>query len=134
MFWERLQLYQTMFMLFYHLVTVHMLWYAPLYAWLLLISAWARRAPFLWAALPPLAIYIFEKIAFHTSYFANFLGERVGGGGEAVDNMKGNFPIHPGMHLTPGIFLATPGLWLGLLFAAACLVGAARLRRYRQPN
>jgi len=134
MFWERLQLYQTMFMLLYHLVTVHMLWYAPLYAWLLLISAWARRAPFLWAALPPLAIYIFEKIAFHTSYFANFLGERVGGGGEAVDNMKGNFPIHPGMHLTPGIFLATPGLWLGLLFAAACLVGAARLRRYRQPN
>ncbi len=28
------------------------LWYAPIYAWLLLISAWARRAAFLWAALP----------------------------------------------------------------------------------
>ena len=133
-FWERLQLYRTMFMLLYHLVTVHMLWYAPLYAWLLLVSAWARRAPFLWAALPPFAIFIFERIAFHTSYFANFLGERVGGGAEAVDNMQGNFPIDPGMHLTPGIFLATPGLWIGLIFAAACIMGAARLRRYRQPN
>jgi len=134
MFWERLELYRTMFMLLYHLVTVHMLWYAPLYAWLLLVSAWARRAPFLWAALPPFAIFIFEKIAFHTSYFVSFLGERGGGGAEAVDNMQGNFPIDPGMHLTPGIFLATPGLWIGLIFAAACLMGAARLRRYRQPN
>ena len=133
-FWERLQLYRTMFMLLYHLVTVHMLWYAPLYAWLLLVSAWARRAPFLWAALPPFAIFIFEKIAFHTSYFADFLGERVGGGAEAVDNMQGNFPLDPGMHLTPGIFLATPGLWFGLIFAAVCIMGAARLRRYRQPN
>ena len=39
----------------YHLVTVHMLWYAPLYCWLLLISAWSRRTPFLWAVLPPFA-------------------------------------------------------------------------------
>ena len=32
----------------YHLLTVHALYYAPLYAWLLLVSAWARRAPILW--------------------------------------------------------------------------------------
>jgi ABC-2 type transport system permease protein len=131
--WTRLELYQTMLMLLYHLVTVHMLWYAPLYAWLLLISAWARRAPFLWAALPPLAIAAFEKIAFHSSHFAAFLQYRVSGGREAVDNMQGNSPLDPAMHLTPGIFLATPGLWLGLGVAAIFLAAAARLRRYREP-
>jgi len=54
--WTQLQLPQVLVMLLYHLVTAHMLWFAPFYAWLLLVSAWARRAPFLWAILPPLAI------------------------------------------------------------------------------
>jgi ABC-2 type transport system permease protein len=111
-----------------------MLWYAPLYAWLLLISAWARRAPFLWAVLPPLAVGIFEKVAFHTSYFVDFMEYRFSGGREAVDNMQGNFPLNPGMHLTPGAFLATPGLWIGLALAAVFLFAAARVRRYRDPN
>lgn len=131
--WSRVELYQTMLMLGYHLVTVHVLWYAPLYAWLLLISAWSRRTPFLWAALPPFAIAIFERIAFHSSRFAAFLEYRFSGGREAVNNMRGNFPIDPEMHLTPGTFLATPGLWGGLVFAAIFLVAAARLRRYREP-
>jgi ABC-2 type transport system permease protein len=134
-FWSRLDLLREMFQLLYHLVTVHVFWYAPLYAWLLLISAWARRAPFLWAVLPPFAVAMFEKMAFHSSYFVQFLGDRVGGGADAADPMQGNdFPLVPGMHLTPGAFLATPGLWLGLVFAAVFLVAAARLRRLRQPN
>ena len=45
--WTQLQLHQTLLMLLYHLVTAHMLWYAPFYAWLLLVSAWARRTPLL---------------------------------------------------------------------------------------
>jgi hypothetical protein len=35
--------------------------------------------------------------------------------------------------LTPAKFLGTPGLWIGLAFAAACLAGAMRLRRNREP-
>jgi hypothetical protein len=35
--------------------------------------------------------------------------------------------------LTPGTYLSTPGLWLGLLFAAAFVFAALRLRRYRGP-
>jgi ABC-2 type transport system permease protein len=131
-YWNRLQLYHTMFGLAYHLVTVHVLWYAPLYAWLLLISAWSRRAPFLWATLPPFAVGIFEKIAFHSAYFAAFMQWRFSGGREAIGNATGNV-LDPEMHLTPGPFLATPGLWLGLLFAALFLYLAARLRRERAP-
>jgi len=131
--WTQIAVYRSSMMLLYHLVTVHMLWYAPIYAWLLLISAWARRAPFLWAVLPPLAIGIFERIVFHSSHFAALMHYRIGGGREAVDSMQGNSPLDPHMHLTPGAFLATPGLWIGLICAALFLIAAARLRRHRGP-
>jgi ABC-2 type transport system permease protein len=131
--WTKLQLHQTLLMLLYHLVTAHMLWYAPFYAWLLLVSAWARRTPFLWAVLPPLAIGVFEKVAFHSSHFTDLLGYRFIGGSEDVASMMGGFPYHPGMHVTPGAFLVSPGLWIGLLIAAAFLAAAVRLRRNREP-
>jgi ABC-2 type transport system permease protein len=131
--WTQLQLHQTLLMLLYHLVTAHMLWYAPFYAWLLLVSAWARRMPFLWAVLPPLAIGIFEKVAFHSSHFRDLLNYRIGGGPDDVASMMGDFPFHPGMHLSPGAFLASPGLWIGLAFAAAFLAAAVWLRRNREP-
>jgi ABC-2 type transport system permease protein len=131
--WAQIQSPTVLLMLLYHLVTIHMLWYAPIYAWMLLVSAWARRAPFLWLALPVLTLGVFEKIAFHTSYFTDFLKDRIAGGGKATDPMEMDFPFAPGMHLHLGHFLAMPGLWLGLIFAALFLIAAARLRRYREP-
>ena len=35
--------------------------------------------------------------------------------------------------LTPGRYVSTPGLWMGLFFAGACIAVAIRLRRYREP-
>lgn len=35
--------------------------YAPIFGWLLLISAWAKRLPFLWAFMPMAAIGIVER-------------------------------------------------------------------------
>jgi len=35
--------------------------------------------------------------------------------------------------LTPGSFLATPGLWLGLAIAGLFLLAAVRLRRQGRP-
>jgi ABC-2 type transport system permease protein len=132
--WTQLALFQMSLMLFYHLLTVHVLWHAPIYGWLLLVSSWARRAPFLWAILPVLAICVVEKIAFNTSHFAAMLGNRFTGGAEAVAlTAPGGLPIDPGMQLTPGRFLSSPGLWLGLVVAAAFLAAAVRLRRYREP-
>jgi ABC-2 type transport system permease protein len=124
--------FQMSLMLLYHLVTVHMLWYAPLYGWLLLISAWARRAAFLWAALPPLAICAVEKIAFNTTHFAAMLQNRLGSGAEAI-TAPGMLPMDPMTHLTPGNFVSSPGLWIGLVIAAGFLAAAVRLRRYQGP-
>src|SRR5205807_10302029 len=43
----RMSFFHLSLMLLYHILTVHGLWYAPLYGWLLLVSAWAPRAPFI---------------------------------------------------------------------------------------
>ncbi len=132
--WTHASLFQTWLMLLYHLLTVHGLWYAPIYGWLLLVSAWARRAPFLWASLPLLAIGVAEKIAFNTSHFGTMLASRMlGGGGGADEFVTGYLSMDPLMHFSPGEFLISPGLWIGLAVAAAFLATAVRLRRYRDP-
>ena len=130
--WTPLSLSQSWLGLLYHLVTVHSLWYAPIFGWLLLVSAWARRAPILWAVLPILAISLVEKIAFNTTHFAAMVANRIAGGAEAV-TVPGGSPMDPMTHLTPGHFLASPGLWIGLAMAAAFLAGAVRLRRSQGP-
>jgi ABC-2 type transport system permease protein len=131
--WTQVPLVQISLMLLYHLVAIHALWYAPLYAWLLLVSSWARRAAFLWAALPLLAIGVVEKIAFDTSYFAAMLQYRLTGGPKGVPFTTGNMAMDPMMHLNPGPFLISPGLWIGLAVAAVFLAAAVRIRRYRGP-
>jgi len=123
---------QMSLILLYHLVTVHVLWHAPIYSWLLLVSGWARRAAFLWATLPALAICGVEKIVFNTTHVAAFIEYRFPGGPEAMP-MPDKFPIDPTMHLTPGAFLSIPGLWLGLAVAAALLAATVRMRRYQGP-
>jgi ABC-2 type transport system permease protein len=132
--WTRLPLFQMSLALIYALTAIA-LWHAPLYGWLLLVSAWARRAALLWAVLPLLAISAFEWIAFRTSHFASLLRHRlIGWFTEAfVLQGEGRIAGEPLTHLSPGRFLSTPGLWLGLIFAAACLAAAVRLRRYRGP-
>ena len=108
-------------------------------AWLLLASAYARRAVILWAALPPILAMIVEEIVFDTSYVAQLLrhrlvgwtqfgahgdGERIQIDGEApfdpeeeqkvCDSQKLGvyFPIYPAEQRfkpSPGLILAPPG-------------------------
>jgi ABC-2 type transport system permease protein len=132
--WTQISLLQMTLLLLYHLLTAHTLWPAPVYCWLLLVSGWARRAPFLWAALPVLAVAGVEMIAFRTSHFAALVGSRLVGATPAVASMPPNsFPTAPMTHITPGQFLTAPGLWIGLAVGAAFLLAAVRLRRYRGP-
>jgi ABC-2 type transport system permease protein len=131
--WTKLSLPQMWLMLLYHTLTVHVLWYAPIYAWLVLVSGWARRAAFLWAALPAVAIGVVEKIAFNTWHFAAWLQYRFSGPEHFDFPGRGVSPSDLMMHLNLGTFLSTPGLWLGLATAAIFLGAAVRLRRYQGP-
>jgi ABC-2 type transport system permease protein len=132
--WTQLSFFQMSLLLLYHLVTVHALWQAPIYGWLLLISAWARRAAFLWAALPLLAIGVVERLLFNTRHLTGMLENRLTGGGAEALTMPGTFPMNPMTHLTPGTYLSSSGLWIGLAFTALCLAATVWLRRYRGPN
>jgi ABC-2 type transport system permease protein len=120
--------------LFYGLVAVT-LWHAPIYSYLMLVSVCARRATFLWAVLPFVALMIFERVTFGTAHFYLFLKHRISG--FAPDAFYFPDPQIPCItslsQLTPGRYLSVPGLWLGLIFAAICLIAAIRLRRYRGP-
>jgi len=132
--WTYVPLPQNSLVLFYGLVAIA-LWYAPIFGWALLVSGWVRRAAFLWAVLPILAISIFEKITFNSSYFAAVVKDRLLGFAPKAFAFEPNHDIGITslVQLTPGRYLSTPGLWLGLLFAALCIAAAIRLRRYRGP-
>jgi ABC-2 type transport system permease protein len=126
--WTNFNLFQQSLVLLYGLIAIA-LWHAPIFGWALLISGWARRVTFLWAVLPLLAIAFFEKITFNTSHFAEMLGKRLMGfAPEAFA-----FNMHTVPQLTPGKYLSSPDLWIGLAFAAAFIAAAVRLRRYRGP-
>ena len=131
--WSEVDLPRMTVMILYHMVTVHALWYAPIYAWLLLVSAWANRVPWLWATLPLLAIGTVERIAFGSRSFASLIAYRFAGPQEGTDVTSPGSMIEPLMRMMPGRFLASPGLWIGLAVAAAFLYAAVRLRRSRGP-
>jgi ABC-2 type transport system permease protein len=128
--WADFNIFRESLILFYGLVAIA-LWHAPIYGWALLVSGWVRRATFLWAVLPLLAIGFFEKITFNTSHFASMLKHRLMG--FAAEAFAFNMHSIDSPQLTPVRYLSTPGLWLGLIVAAAFVVAAVRLRRYRGP-
>ncbi len=130
--WAHVPFFQTSLINFGHLVVYHGIWYAPFYGWLLMVSAWANRAPFLWATLPPIAIGFIERIAFNSSHFAAMVRYRFMGD---PDSMRPGRRMTMDMlgPLSPGELLTRPGLWFGLAVTAVFLFAAVRLRRYRGP-
>ena len=112
---------------FGHLVAFHGIWYAPLYAWLLLVSAWAPRLPLLWAVLPPAALLVVERIAFGSSQLAHLLQVHfLGAPRESADGMTMAI-----MAPDPAEFVLSAGLWLGLAISVVFLTAAVRFRRSR---
>lgn len=130
--------------IFLYALAAAVLWYLPLFAYLLLVSASAGRAVMLWAVLPPLGLMLVEKIIFSTDYLADLIGDRFSGWiplalnighrsehAVVIDGERIPFSAHIGDVIDPATFLSSSGLWLGLLAAAALTYGAVMVRRYR---
>ena len=120
------------FFLAYGLVVLS-LWHAPVYAWFLLVSASAKRATLVWAFLPFFAASIFERIAFRTAFVSKFIQYRLGGGPAVAFDLPKDGHVDSVAQVTFARFVTSPGLWLGLLFAAGFLAAAAYMRRNRDP-
>jgi ABC-2 type transport system permease protein len=114
------------------------IWYAPIYAYLMLISAWARRSLYLWVTLPSTLAPIIEWLTFRTHYVWDFIAYRCFGiwrivglghtelaGGHA----RVGTPTYGTGHFAAAF--TNIDLWLGVLAAVALLYAAARIRRYR---
>ncbi len=132
--WTRFNLFQQSLILLYSLIVIA-LWHAPIYAWALLISGWARRATFLWAVLPLLAIGVLEKVAVDTTHFVSMLKNRLFGAGDTAFAFQPHhgIAVNSLIQLTPARYFTTPGLWIGLAFAGVFIAIAVRQRRYRGP-
>ena len=112
---------------------VHSLWFAPVFAYLLLVSSIVPRAPFLWAFVPVFGAYAIETIFFSSQHVLTFLKYRmIAGTAFKPDAMK--TPITHVSQLDPARFFSNPDLWLGLALAAAFIAIAVRQRRYRDPT
>ena len=129
--WTHASVFEFSGLLLYHILTVHGLWYAPIYGWLFFVSAWAPRAPFVWAFLPPFLIGAMEMAVFNSRHFFNLLLNRLTGPEAAVP--PGSSVMDIMASLGPLQFLSEPGLWIGLAIAAGFLAAAVRLRRSHGP-
>lgn len=125
-------------------VVVSILWYAPIGAYLLLVSAWARRAPFLWASLPPLLIPLAERLSRGTHYiwdwetYRSFGVMQLPAVREAMASSRlsigtSHLIVLPQVldHLSLWKLFANIDVWGGVVVAVALILLTARIRRYR---
>jgi ABC-2 type transport system permease protein len=124
------------------------LWYAPFAGWLLLASAWARKAVFLWAISPLLLGQVerlmtgrsrlLEAIAAQAGDFFQvaFAGDRLAVFRQLEDSdAQSMASLITRLDLVgladPASLLAAAQLWWGLAITGAFLAAAVGLRRYR---
>jgi ABC-2 type transport system permease protein len=128
-----------------YLTAVGVLWFLPLAAWFLAVSAWAPRNPFLWGLVPPAALFVLGKVFRGTSWAADLVSDRIGGflslalntgaagpgPGVTVNDQHLAVPASLISWIDPSRLLASPRLWGGLVVGALLVVAAVQGRRYR---
>jgi ABC-2 type transport system permease protein len=118
------------------------LWTAPITAYLILVSALARRMPLVWATLPPLVGALLERIVFGTHYLWDFLIYRGFGIWHILDLEHSDIITHHGLRPFGTLLdelkwreaFGSIDLWLGVAVTVAMLYAAVRLRRYHDES
>jgi ABC-2 type transport system permease protein len=121
------------------------MWYAPIAAYFLLLSVWARKLVFLWAIVPLAALPALEGVFFQSTHVLEFIGQRFAGFVKAMHLDERAFNV--GMNDAEGprigdIFsaidvsgvLLSAEAWLGLVAAAIMVYLTIRIRRYRDDS
>ena len=121
------------------------LWMSPFIGWFLLVSALAKRLPFLMAFMPLVVIPLVEFIFLRTRIFA-----------DAVFARRGNMPLFRDMDMESFFdeekillsdeavslvakldvvqFLTSPAMWAGLAVCGLLTTAAIYVRRYRDES
>ena len=122
------------------------LWYLPIAGWLMLVSAWAKRAVMLWVVLPPLLISILERVIFGTQMATHVIMRRLTGlpsvsfnggskhmwthDGGVVDN-AGASSMTVWRLINPSGFFTSAETWIGIAVGAVLIIAAIQLRMRR---
>jgi ABC-2 type transport system permease protein len=129
--------------LWIYLIVTTAVWYLPFAGYLLVISAWAKRALVLWSIMPPLAAYLLERWFFGTHWVGTLLAQRAFDypsmafhGSADPDAWSTNFmgagllalPRSVWRLLDPIEFWSAPATWMGVLAGIALICAAIQLR------
>ncbi len=131
--------------LWLYLIFVAAAWFLPISGYLLVVSAWAKRAVMLWSLLPPLALILAERLFLGTHVIAHVLAGRLALPAEAFNANPGNAawvttvvdhdtirtPSSIWSFLNLGGFLASPETWIGVAIGVVLVLGAIQLRMRR---
>jgi ABC-2 type transport system permease protein len=131
-------------------IPVNALWALPTYGWLMLVSAWARSKPFIWAVATPFVAGALMSWAdmltnlrlpetwmwFHVIP-RSLLSVLPFSWGSHGDTFGYNFgrdrlPVDLISFQSLGEVLTSMNLWIGIAAGAAMIAGAVYLRRYRE--
>ena len=120
---------------------VNVWWAAPVIAWIMLVSAYCKRNPFLFASVPLLLLGLAESWLFHTGGFLRWVGERLLGltGQFSQLSNKEQFAQYvKSIMQEPSVFIAhhlsLAETLIGLLLAGIMVVGMVFLRRFRDES
>lgn len=107
-------------------MVIWVLWALPLYAWLLLCSAAARRSPLLLALAIPLALVVMEQLFLGSDHLSSAITAHVPQRSATGADSLGFYLLPPDWRA-----LDYTGMLGGLLMTLVFLYAAVRLRRYR---
>lgn len=128
------------FSMFGHYV-IWALWALPVLAWVLFVSAYASRLPFMWAILTPVVIIIAERMFLGTHVFAEWMGRQLGGWQEwALHDIENSVHVRGPRDVLNLVFgtaqwealkfsLTSMRFWSGLVIAGGFVYGAIELRK-----
>ena len=129
--------------LWLYLIVSSAIWFLPVAGYLLVVSAWAKRAVMLWSILPPIALLLAERWFFGTHLIAIELWRRLAGLGAhafrpdggwvttVVDNDTIRTPAGVWGFIDAGGFFSSPETWAGAAVGAALIAVAIQLRTRR---
>jgi ABC-2 type transport system permease protein len=119
-----------------YIVATLALWFLPVAAWVMLVSAWARRAVLLWTTLPLLALMLLEHFFLRTDWFMREIWLRVSYGylvaAFSLDNATFFSPASGlRQELNPLGFVTEPQTLIGIAVGVALLVATVQVRLRR---
>lgn len=134
--WGASNLFGVLFNSLFSLI-VASLWLAPIWAWLIFASSWAKKVAFLWGILPIFLVTIAEGWIFQTSSFLQMVGERIAGAfvilNSNLNRLVGNDMFDEHSADWWNAFSETE-FWYGLIVSSVFLAGAIYTRRFRDES